>query len=209
MRTETITTTYKIYKFNELNDSAKERVKEWYLDGQGDLSFIFTEDCEEDLYSLFGDNDLEVQYSLCYCQGDGFNIYGKIEAWKIFNCLEEHNGGRQLVEFEDILTDKEKKTILQYAELCGDIELPCNRHYCYSLADYIDIVNEWEWYLEEDYDKELLEKFEHMVREFFSALCKGYESMGYEFFYEISMEDLEEYCEANEFEFLEDGTLYS
>ena len=75
MRTETITTTYEIYKFNELSDDAKERVKQWYLDGQENMTFIFTEDCIEDLHNLFGDNSLEVQYSLAGCQGDGFNIY--------------------------------------------------------------------------------------------------------------------------------------
>lgn len=209
MRTETITTTYEIYKFNELSDDAKERVKQWYLDGQENMTFIFTEDCIEDLHNLFGDNSLEVQYSLASCQGDGFNIYGSIEAWKIFNCLDKHNGGTQLEKFENVLTDEEKKIILNYAEQCKDIELPYNRRYCYSLADYIDIVDEWEWYLEEDYDKELLKRFENMVREIFSTLCRSYEKQGYQFFYEISMEDLEECCEANEWEFLEDGTLYS
>jgi hypothetical protein len=61
---------------------------------------------------MFGENDLQVQYSLGYCQGDGFNIYGEIDAESIFKCLENNNGGTQLAEFKDVLTDKEKKTIL-------------------------------------------------------------------------------------------------
>ena len=202
---------YKVYKYNELSSEAKEKVKQWYLDGQ--QPFIFTEDCEQDLENLFGKNDLQVQYSLGYCQGDGFNIYGKIDAVSILKCLENHNGGTQLEQFENVLTDKEKKTILNYAEKCGNIELPSNNRYCYCVADYIDIANEWEYQLENycDYkniNKEVLEKFEKLVQDIFKTLCKSYEKWGYDFFYEIEEEDLEEHCEANGYEFTEDGKIF-
>lgn len=208
MKTVTITKTYDVYKYNELSDSAKEKVKEWYLQGQE--PFIFSEDCKQDLYNLFGDNDLDVQYSLGYCQGDGFNIYGKIDAEDIFNCLEKHNGGTQLAKFENVLTEKEKKTILHYAEECGEIELPMNSRYCYSLADYIDIAEDWEYKLVDykNLNTEAIKKFEKLVRDIFGTLCRSYEKWGYEYFYEISDEDLEEMCEVNGYEFLEDGTIF-
>ena len=206
MRTECVE--YNVYKYNELTEEAKEKVKQWYLDGRE--PFIFTEDCEMDLESLFGENDLKVQYSLGYCQGDGFNIYGKVYAENILNCLEKHNGGTQLKEFEDVLTDKEKKTILHYAGECGAIELPMNHRYCYSLADYIDIADDWEYKLYDykNINTEALRKFEKLVRDIFETLCASYERYGYEYFYEISDEDLEEMCEANEYEFLADGTVF-
>ena len=207
---KTVAVEYEVYKYNELSEEAKERVKEWYLNGQE--AFIFTDDCKMDLYNLFGKNNLDVQYSLSYCQGDGFNIYGTIDVESIFNCLEHHNGGTQLKKFEDVLTDKEKKTILHYAQECGAIELPMNNRYCYSLADYIDIVEEWVWRLEyacyRDINEEALKKFENLVRGIFNTLCKHYEDWGYNYFYEVSDEDLEEACEANEWEFLEDGTIF-
>lgn len=208
MKTVTITKTYDVYKYNELSDSAKEKVKEWYLQGQE--PFIFSEDCKEDLRNLFGKNNLDVQYSLGYCQGDGFNIYGKISAESIFNCLEKHNGGTQLAKFENILTEKEKKTILHYAEECGDIEIPMNSRYCYSLADYIDIADAWEYdlYGYKNVNLDVLDKFEEMVKGIFNTLCSSYEKWGYEYFYEISDEDLEEMCEVNGYEFLEDGTIF-
>ena len=206
MRTATVS--YDVYKYGELTESAKEKVKAWYLEGRE--PFIFTEDCEMDLENLFGDNDLKVQYSLGYCQGDGFNIYGKIYADSIFKCLENHNGGVQLAEFENVLTEKEKKTILHYASECGAIELPMNSRYCYSLADYIDIADDWEYKLADykNLNTEVLKKFEKMVREIFETLCGSYEKWGYEYFYEISEEDLEEMCEANGYEFLADGTVF-
>ena len=208
MRTATIE--YNIYKYNELSKEAKEKVKQWYLEGQE--PFIFTEDCKMDLYNLFGKNNLDVQYSLSCCQGDGFNIYGTIDAKSIFDCLENRNGGRQLERFEDILTKNEKKIILAYAEECGVIELPMNNRYCYSLADYINIAEDWVLKLEyTDYtniNEEALSKFESIVRGIFTELCRSYEKQGYEYFYEISEEDLEEMCEANGYEFLEDGTVF-
>lgn len=204
----TVAINYDVYKYNELSQSAKEKVKEWYLNGQPE--FIFTDDCKMDLENLFGKNNLDVQYSLASCQGDGFNIYGKIEAYQIFDCLEKHNGGTQLEKFENILTEKEKKTILHYAEECGAIELPMNNRYCYSLADYIDIADSWEYdlYGYKNINVEVLKKFEELVRDIFGTLCRSYEKWGYEYFYEISDEDLEEMCEANEYEFLEDGTIF-
>lgn len=206
----TVTTAYNVYKYNELSNVAKEKVKQWYLEGQE--PFIFTDDCEQDLYNLFGKNDLKVQYSLGYCQGDGFNIYGKIYAEDILKCLEEHNGGTQLEQFEEVLTNKEKKAILHYAKRCGAIELPTNNHYCYSLADYIEFVEDWKEELQyweyRNINIKALEKFEELVKDIFSTLCKFYEKWGYEYFYEINEEDLEKMCEANEYEFLEDGTIF-
>lgn len=209
MRTATVE--YEVYKYNELSEEAKEKVKQWYLEGQE--PFIFSEMVKEDLNNLFGKNNLDVQYSLSYCQGDGFNIYGEVDASTIFECLEKHNGGTQLAEFENVLTDKEKKTILHYAKECNPIKLPMNNRYCYSLADYIDIAEDWGYDLEcysgyENINLEVLVKFEQLVRNIFHKLCISYEKWGYEFFYEIPEEELEEICEANEYEFLEDGTIF-
>lgn len=206
MRVETME--YKVYKFNELTAEAKEKVKQWYLDGQE--AFIFTKDCKQDLYNLFGETGLDVQYSLASCQGDGFNIYGRINAKNIFDCLEKHNGGKQLAQFEDMLTEKEKKTILHYASECGAIELPMNNRYCYSLADYIDIADAWEYNLYgfKNINVDTLKKFENLVKGIFHTLCNAYEKWGYNYFYEISEEDLEELCEVNGWEFLADGTIF-
>lgn len=210
MRIQTVN--YEVYKYNELSDEAKEVVKKWWLDGQD--SYGFTEDVKEDLKCLFGDNDLDVQYQLSYCQGDGFNISGEVDTENIFKCLEEHRAGEQLAKFENYLTDKEKKTILHYAsEIGGRIKLPANSRYGYSLAEYIEIAEDWEYDLEyysgySNINKEVLEKFETLVREIFGTLCKVYEKWGYEYFYEIDEETLDELCEANGYEFLENGKIF-
>lgn len=196
----TVTKKYNVYKYSELSENAKENVKQWYLDGQ--LAEFFTETCEQDLKNLFGENDLKIQYSLGYCQGDGFNIYGTINAEDIIDCLENHNGRCQLEKFENVLTNKEKEKILLYAKECGKIELPYNNRYCYSLTDYIDIADNWNIHT-----KSVL-KFEQMVKDIFKTLCNMYEEQGYEYFYEVEEEILEEHCEINDYEFLADGSLF-
>ena len=217
MRIETVE--YKVYKYNELSAEAKEKVKQWYLEGQE--PFIFTEMCEDDLYNLFGKNDLngigicdlKVQYSLSNCQGDGLNIYGKINPRNILECLENHNGCSQLEEFENYLTDKEKATILLYADYCDDISIPYNTRYCYSLANDISFAEDWLFDIEdyeelEKIDFDVINKFEKLVANIFLKLCQDYEKQGYKYFYEISEEDLEEICDCNMYEFLEDGTVF-
>ena len=127
--------------------------------------------------------------------------------------MENHNGGTQLAEFENVLTEKEKKTILNYASKCGKIKLPYNNRYCYCIADRINLAEDWEYDLEnyshyKNIDFDLLNKFEKLVVNIFLELCGSYEQQGYQYFYEISEEDLEEVCEANDYEFLANGKIF-
>lgn len=209
----TVTVNYNIYKYNELSDEAKEKAKQDYLDDPI-RTMLFSESCDEDLKLLFGvHSNLAVQYSLCSCQGDGLNIYGDVYAEDILECLEKHNGGTRFEGFENYLTEKEKRTILCYAKQCDSIKLEYNRRYNYSLAEYIDIGNEWVYQLENcsyfrNINTEVISKFETMVREMFSKLCSNYEKDGYKYFYEIDDEEIQYNCEANEYEFYENGELY-
>lgn len=66
-----------VYLFSELSEEAKEKVRNWYLESQD--TYIFSEDCEEELREIFPNSGLDVQYSLSYCQGDGFNIFGNLD----------------------------------------------------------------------------------------------------------------------------------
>lgn len=208
----TVTIEKNIYKYNELSDGAKENAKNWYLENCR-WNYDFSDDIKLDLENLFGKNNLDVEYSLSYSQGDGLNIYGMIDPKAIFDCLENHNGGTMFDKYENVLTDAEKQTILDYAEYCGMIEMPKNPTlYNYCVADSTDIVSEWEWDLEcagiENIDHDTLNKFESLVIDMFTELCKTYEEWGYDFFYEISDEEMSETCDANEWEFTEDGELY-
>ena len=212
MREVTITRTYNVYDFSELSEEAKEKAKAWYLDGQEPE--IFTENCEEDLACLFPNSDLKVQYSLAYCQGDGLNIYGELDPLNIIALLREKKCGDTFSEVNKALTAREEKILRAYIKIFRfKISLPMNTtHYSYCIADKTDFANEWIEELEYNQFRSIktgvIRKFERIVVSVFRKLAAQYEKAGYEYFYEISDEDMKEICEANEYMFLKDGTYF-
>lgn len=208
----TITVQHNIYKYNELSEEAKGTAKQWYLDNQD--SYIFEEMVNEDLYNLFGsiNNDLAVQFSLSYCQGDGLSIYGHVSVEDFINCIEGELAG-ELKQYSGMLSEEEKAKLLEYAEYVPHIELPENKRYEYCIANEIDyyyqLCNDGVEEEEDiDIDTKLLWKFNDILRGAFTALCKTYEEDGYKFFYEVDDDTMEEMCEANEWEFYKDGRIY-
>lgn len=203
MRTETvtipahtITTTY--YQFSELSEAAKEKVRQWYLDGQ-DADF-FAEDVRENLNYLFPNSKLNVQFSLASCQGDGLNIYGDLQLADAFEHLKEK------------FTEKEQKFFRWvFREYRPEYKMPSNNHYCYCIADRMDFCENLVDDLESDCMRgipwETIKKFEKALQEYFSGLCAIYEEDGYKFFYEIDDAELEEICDINGWEFLENGEV--
>lgn len=206
---KTITKEFTVYSYDELDETAKEKVKRWYLDGQE--AETFTEMCENDLVYLFPESTLEVQYSLSCCQGDGFNIYGKVNLQDIFNILENGSSPFNVKDFETF-TEKEKRTLAFYYNYC-DIELPENdTRYSYCVCEYINLFNDWEYELEnqrfKNINKETIQKLENAIIYIFGNLCKIYEENGYNYFYEVDEKTLSEYCSENGIEFLEDGSIF-
>lgn len=197
MRKEIRTITTEIYKFNELTDDAKEKVKGWFLNTQD--CETFTDMCEDVLYEKFKNSKLDVQYSLASCQGDGFNIYGVIN----FNDL--------LDVLKDDFADEEKEKLNKYFEYCNEYKLDENKRYYYCIIDRQDFIEdliEDMKYDEEEYDENLIEKFNNLSKQYLCKLCADFEKDGYDYFYEISDEELEEICESNNYEFTEDGIIY-
>lgn len=214
---KTITKTYNVYTYNELSDEAKEKVKQDYLDDpvRNDL---FYEDCMETIHSLFPQSDLKVQYSLSSCQGDGFNIYGTLDVFNMINLIRnrEKLPISLLNEIEkdiDAFTNEELEMISQYYNYyCSSIKIPYNTHYCYSQSDYIDFADDWKDQLENaemEYNENIIIKFEDFVKNFFSELNSMFEKDGYEFLYNVSEEEIEDWCEANEYMFLENGIIFN
>ncbi len=206
----TITVHHNIYKYNELSDKAKDKAKEWYLGCQEPS--IFEDMVNEDLKHLFGmDNDLRVQFSLSYCKGDGLNIYGELPIDKFIECIE-NEAAEELKKYKGYLTEEEKNTILDYAGYAPYIRLPENTRYCDCTTMY---ANWYEHLLDcelyecvEEVDEELIDKFNNLVCNAMTTLCKCREEDGYNFFYKVDDDTMEDMCAANEWEFYEDGSIY-
>lgn len=207
----TITKKYNIYNYNELSENAKETVKQWYLDDYS-RSREFFDGCMNDLRNIFPDSDLKVQYSLNSCQGDGVNICGMLNVNNIISFPSSHFCGDKFNDLLDYFTDKEIRTLINYSGECGDIKLPENRSYWYCCVDNIDLAAEWteelEWSCYRNINIKLLEKFQKYVIKIIKRLCSDYEKQGYKHLYEIEDDELNDFCEANKFTFLEDGTLF-
>lgn len=211
----TVTESYNVYNYPELSAKAKEKANQWYLDApyrSQDLLEIYT----EGLRRLFPNSKLKVQFSLNYCQGNGLNIYGSLDLTDIFRAIrgKPYCGGASK-GFRDILTEHEWKTIEAYMEVCGrDIELPYNNsRYAYCVSDKTDFAEEWmERLVSQRYKKiqaGTIQKLQKSVADMFVALAGQYEKDGYKYFYEPDGEEIAEACEANGWEFLEDGTFYA
>ena len=190
-----------IFCFDELKENAKEKVRNWYKENFRE-SWTFSNDIKELLQEDFPNSQLEVEYSLSYCQGDGLNIYGSLAFEDILPLLKNS------------FTEKGVKRLCHYLESSvGCIKLPRNEsHYSYCVANRIDIANDITYELESmhyrNIDIHLLCKFEKALIKVWTQLCSKYEQMGYEYFYEVEDDEIQEVCDSNEYEFLEDGTFF-
>ena len=209
----TVTETYNVYKYNELSDKAKKKAKEWYLDNHcrtDDFTHIY----EEELRLAFPNSELKLEYSLSYRQGDGLNIYGDLNINDILNVPSSLFFSDKFDDMIGYFTEKELRTIQHYIDVCGtEIKLPVNNFYCYCCVDRIDLVGEWETELYftryKNISTELLQKLQKYIIKIISSLCSEYEKYGDDFFYNVEDEVMEEDCEANGWDFLEDGTHYT
>lgn len=211
---EVVAREYKVYNYSELSEDAKEKAKQWYLDDDfrpSEFENIYT----EDLHYLFNNSDLKMQFSLSYCQGDGLNIYGKLDLMDVFAAIRDaDHSGEQFKQYKDLFSEHEQKTIEAYMEACGrEIELPYNRHYCYCVDDRVDFADEWIEILEycryKNIQIDTIRKMEKLVGMMFENLSATYEKYGYDYFYNADDEVVNEACEANGWRFLEDGTFFA
>ena len=211
---EIITREYEVYNFSELSEDAKEKVKQWYLDDDFrpcEFENIYT----EDLRYLFNNSDLKLQFSLSYCQGDGLNIYGKLDLTDVFTAIRDtEHSGDLFEQYKDLFSEHEQRTIEAYMEVCGrEVELPYNRHYCYCIDDRVDFADDWIESLEycryKNIQIDTIRKMEKLVGRMFENLSATYEKYGYDYFYNADDEVVNETCEANGWRFLEDGTFFA
>jgi len=196
----TVTIDYDVYKYQELSEQAKEKAKEWYLEGK-DASW-FKDDCEEILHCEFPNSELNVEFSLSYCQGDGLNIYGSINLLELWNKLDKNK-----------YTDKEKK-FMEYVlkEYSMTYDMPENWRYGYCMSSSWDftenIISDMEYANLRGIKYDVLKKFDEDCKEYMEKLCSDFESDGYSYFYEVDDDEMIDMCEANEWEFTADGKIF-
>lgn len=168
-----------VYKFEELSEEAQNRIirnerEFWQSDFElGIQDFIETN---------FPNSDLNYQFSLNYCQGDGFNFYGKIDIEDVVKILSLSN-----IEI-NILNDIED--YLQFKK-------HYNTKYCYSLTfndsfNIDNILSDIEYYYNANSELfnysfknygTVLNKILDGLREFFNKEEKNFEKLGHDMIY--------------------------
>ena len=198
----TTTKEIKAYSYPELSEKAKERVKQWYLDNSL-RNDIFYDNCKEFYVTEFPNSNLEPHYSLNSCQGDGYNTEGKLRISDVIDKLD--------------LTDKEKRTLHFYFDRLGTVFVFYkNTRYGYSckfidrkyidgyVEDAIEDAKDYHW---RNVNTSLIKKMYELMFDYFEELDETFEKSGYKYLYEVDEEEISEVCEANNWEFSENGEL--
>lgn len=202
----------RIVKYAELSENAKEKAKSDFLSNDC-RSWDFQDLMEYKISADFPNSDLEIQWSLSSCQGDGVNLYGKLSYLDMMEKIKNN------------FTEKEIKTL----DFCFLTFYGWTPYGCLAKEDYGFILeyNHWYSYCKSDEDLykdnviddmeynnmrnipyNLLEKFAELANDFIHKYCGDIEEMGYEYLYEISDEEMEDISYANGWEYLEDGTMF-
>lgn len=210
-----VTMVFNVYRFEELNEEAKEVVKQWYLDGQD--TNIFSDDLKSQLDVFFPNSDLNANYNLNCSQGDYVNINGNISLKDVLWFAEKEKLNQETYEYaHDFFTEEELSLLIGWFEEMETIKLSQVSYGVYEPACIMGIVD----FLEEekDYGKYvkhnlkfpigIVKKFQRFFVDSLTALTNEFKEMGYNFFYEISDEDLQELCENNDYWFYENGKFY-
>ena len=185
MRTKTVN----VYTYPELSQSAKDKVRQWLNED----CFLLTDTLENDLAEYYEIPHAELSYSLNYCQGDGVSFTGRWEgeeALSLLNKVYDNKVPQRLVKVLPYFTLKFEKINYSYAHAYTvQTELYCDRYYSKALANFI-------------------EECEETINQWRIGICEELEKTGYsQIDYENSDEAMIEACEANNYEFYENGEL--
>ena len=198
MRTETIT--YKIFKFDELSDEAKEKALETCRDYNVDGDFwhdYTTEDFAETTTKFDVD---KVYFSGFWSQGDGAMFeYSGISQELINEAIDSltlPNWKKNAMKMESSFSANGKHSGHYHHENS------CQHNLSFEgdNSDHENICDLFDLY-HDDLEEFIIEEYKDIARELYRTLEKDYE-------HRTSDEAVQETIEANEYEFNEDGTRY-
>lgn len=185
----TIETT--LYDFNELSTEAKQvAIQKWYENE--DYPWL-----ENDMREFLNEKDpyfydKKIQYSLCYCQGDGLSFSSKFDLEKWLNEKTE-------------LKASVKKALCELVQISSRGN--CSNHYPFASRSDIemDFGNNYKEYKNIE---RLADIILAQIQTYYMDICKEAESYGYSVIeYRMTESEFDELCQANEYEFTEDGKL--
>jgi len=187
----------KVYSFNELSNEAQQKAIEKYRNGSEIYLEFFNDAAIEQINNSGFYDDVKLQYSLSYCQGDGLS----------FSC--NHFDSEKLKSiFKDILGEGKEKTIELIYNDCNFVCTANNGNYCFASKNDIDFTFE-NYNREYQNIKEVVGNVLTKIENKYLELCKQLEKQGYsEIEYQQSDEAIKETILANDYEFTKDGNQF-
>ena len=192
----------KVFKFEELNDAAKQVAIAHQRKVENDNSnFVdqFTPQCVEDAKEA-GFEDPKFQYSLSYSQGDGLSFSAKRYT--------------KLVDvFKEVLGPGKEKTAQILADNMTQVFKGNDARYCYASKNQVDIyLDNWTSSINvvnTNRINEVVAKVLAKVEDIYMDLCSKLEKEGYAELENIDSDEyLKDAIEANEYEFTADGRRF-
>jgi hypothetical protein len=221
---KTITKEYKVYNYKELNETAKDRVREYLEDGIIEARFDWLKTEIEDTIKEYYNIEAKVFYSLTYSQGDGLHF----ETDDLFT-KEFYNLMLQVID-ETNWSNDDKRLATLIISVFNDYKSNLqvySKHdhynrYAYAskrdinvevldedaFEDLIDIKAIKDWHDNGNAFKTAIDLFTGVVSRAYLKICKDFEKIGYEV-YNVSEKDIIEEATANEWQFLQDGSVFN
>jgi hypothetical protein len=190
---KTLVKEVKAYRFEELNEFARETAKMNYLENEH-LPEFFSEDLTETLKEQFRLSNLNTYYSLSNCQGDGLCLHGHITHSELFS-----NGKFKEIVFKGI---HHRQIQSVYDEL-QKIDFIHSSRYYYAKTVSIESIE----YNPTGKQSVIIEQIIENVKSWYFEFCREWEKCGYSYFYEISDEDMIDGCELGDYWFTGDGQV--
>lgn len=189
----------KVYNFNELSNEAKAVAIENFKNNQEVCLDFFNEECTEQIEEAGFFDDVKLQYSLSYCQGDGLS----------FSCSKVKES-LLLSFFVEILGKNKEKTAKIIIENCIFENTGNNgNHYCYASKNDIEFICE-NYKSDIDNIDAIVSQVENKLQILYIDLCKKLENQGYsEIEYQRSDEAVMESLIENGYEFTIEGNKFN
>jgi hypothetical protein len=192
---------FNVYNFNELTKDAQQVVYDQLKDTIIHNRFRwFGDDAKMNVEEGYGLKDVKVFYSLSFSQGDGFNFTVKTFNTPVVNDLIINN---------QFISQAVKDNIIKLQSL-GAFNVVINDNgtdgrYAYAARRQVEVV------INEDYEDllpvHIINQIQEAYADVYMTIAKQYEKDGYGL-YEVTLEDVAEMAEANDYEFYEDGRQY-
>lgn len=189
-------------KYNELDDSAKEKAREWMRSGVDEDNY-WSESVIEDwkqILEFLGFYDVDIFWSGFWSQGDGACFVGKWRDFYVeYNKLVEYLGAEKAEEYGAFFHKMRVFKDMGATET-HFVKLIHHSNYCHEHSISYDFDMPVGEFSVEGFEEDFKEACKYLMRQIYRQLEQEYE-------YQTSDEALEECILANDYDFNEEGEV--